>query len=138
MSKVMMFLTDPRQASCPCQAPADSSGLSSCSVTWKWPSVPMASPLPLCASVSLCVAGLRYLGGACVLLVELVVLAALVLVLLVVDFELGTHCFHTVLLDDLVLRTPSVISKATSETEAWSCPPQPPFRPQTCWYLDTG
>lgn len=57
--------------------------------------------------------GRQYLGGACVLLIELVILAALVLVLLVVDFELGAHCFHTVLFDDLVLEIPSAIREAT-------------------------
>lgn len=85
-----------------------------------------------------------YLGGACVLLVELVVLAALVLVLLVVDLELGTHRLHAVLLDDLVLGIPGAIRQPTWETEAQrqlgiaNPQPQRPPQPPTCWYLDTG
>lgn len=59
---------------------------------------------------------LWYLGGAGVLLIELVILAALVLILLVVDFELGTHRLHTVLLDDLVLGRASVIREAAGDT----------------------
>lgn len=109
--------------------------LSACSVIWKCPcGLAIAT---LCFDLPVC-AGSRYLGSTCVLLIELVVLAALILVLLVVDFELGTHCLHTVLLDDLILRTPSVISEVTWKTEAWSRPPQLLPRPQTCWYLDTG
>lgn len=67
-------------------------------------------------------AGPWYLGGACVLLVELVVLAALVLVLLVVHFELGTHGLHAVFFDDLVLRIPRVIGEVNWETEAQGYP----------------
>lgn len=83
---------------------------------------------------------LWYLGGAGVLLIELVILAALVLVLLVVDFELGTHRLHAVLLDDLVLGTAGMIREAARDTYArgWRRPPWLPRRPQTCWYLDTG
>lgn len=42
-----------------------------------------------------------YLGRACVLLVQRVVLAALLLVLLVVDLQLLPHLLYTVLLHQL-------------------------------------
>lgn len=113
--------------------------LGDCFVTWEEWSVPMALALASAPRLPMC-AGPRYLGGARVLLVELVVLAALVLVLLMVDFELGAHCLHAVFLDNLVLRTPSASSEATwafrpGATLAGSCPGP---RPAGTWTRGTG
>lgn len=79
----------------------------------------------------------RYLGGSCVFFIELVILAALVLVLLVVDLELGTHSLYTVLLHHLVLDPQHTISAFPPKPR----PSQGPCNPSvehTCWYLDTG
>lgn len=57
----------------------------------------LCSPCPVCAPWD------AYLGRARVLLVQQVVLPALVLVLLVIDFQLLSHGFHAVLFHHLVL-----------------------------------
>ena len=86
--------------------------LSACSVTCNWIFILKSSgvghPAPSLATAPLCLGfphvwGLEYLGGPCVLFIKLVILAALVLVLLVIDLKLGAHCLHAVLLDNLVL-----------------------------------